>query len=265
MDGYAERMADLTRFMGFLESNPPPSSCEIVLVVPVWKDAARLAGFGPRLAAALAARALPIRWIIADDGSGEEERVRLTALRDAFAAVYPAVEVHFAAQHRGKGAVVREAWNLAPGADWLAFVDADGSVTAPEMLDLIGRAVADGRNTLAVRVNTATTRVESGIRREFLHQAYLWVARRALGVHSADLQCGAKVLQGAAYRRVEPMLREDGWAFDSELLVALHRHGFGWQEVPVNWTAQGGGKVRPIYDGIRMIGALRRIRARWRE
>ena len=36
-------------------------------------------------------------------------------------------ELHFATRHAGKGAVVREAWALAPEADWLAFVDADGS------------------------------------------------------------------------------------------------------------------------------------------
>lgn len=230
----------------------------------MWNDATRLAGFGPRLAAALAASALPVRWIIADDGSDPSEHPRLAALRDAFAAIYPAVEIHLAATHRGKGAVVREAWALAPEAAWLAFVDADGSVTAPAMMDLLRQALTDGRSTLAVRVNTGTTRVEASARREFLHQAYLWVARRVLGLHSADLQCGAKVLRGSDYRRVAPLLREDGWAFDSEMLLALHRHGATWQEVPVNWQGMDGGKVRPIRDGLRMIGALWRIRARHR-
>jgi hypothetical protein len=59
-------------------------------------------------------------------------------------------------------------------------------------------------------------------------------------------------------------LCEEGWACDSELLSALRRHGFDWQEIPVNWTAQGGGKVRPIRDGVRMIAALHRIRSRQR-
>ena len=45
---------------------------------------------------------------------------------------------HFAARHRGKGAVIREAWALDPTAAWLAFADADGSVNASDLLDLIG-------------------------------------------------------------------------------------------------------------------------------
>ncbi len=253
-----------TVYLAALEPLHPTSDPTIALVVPVWKDSARLAVFGPQMATALAERGLPARLVIADDGSGPDERRRLESLRADLAAIYPAVELHCAERHRGKGAVVREAWDLAPGAEWLAFADADGSVSAPEMLDLIERAVADGRSTLAVRVNTATTKVESGFRREVLHHAYLLVARVVLGLHSADLQCGAKVLAGDAYRKVAPLLREEGWAFDSELLLALRRHGFDWQEIPVNWTAQGGGKVRPVRDGLRMIAALHRIRARWK-
>jgi hypothetical protein len=232
----------------------------IALVVPVWNDSTRLARFGPRLAEALAARALPVRWIIADDGSDPAEHGRLAALRDTLAAIYPAVEVHYAARHRGKGGVVREAWELAPEAAWLAFVDADGSVSASDMLDLIGSAMAAGQSTLAVRVNTATTRVEASLRRELLHHAYLWLARRLLGLHSADLQCGAKVIKAADYRRVAGTLREDGFAFDSELLLALHRNGCTWQEIPVNWHAEGHGKVKPLRDGLRMFAALRRLR-----
>ena len=118
----------------------PPN--QILLVTPVWNDAARLAEFGATLATALAASPLAVRWVIADDGSRAGEHARLTELKNAFALVFAGVELHFAAHHRGKGAVVREAWALAPGAAWLAFVDADGSVTAAGMLDLIALAVA---------------------------------------------------------------------------------------------------------------------------
>lgn len=245
-----------------MQTKPSSSRYSILLVVPVWNDSTRLAGFGPRLAAELATSALPVRWIIADDGSGADERARLTSLRDTLAAIYPAVELHFAASHRGKGAIIREAWALDPEAAWLAFADADGSVNAPDLLALIEQAVAADLNTLAVRVNTATTRVESSFRRELLHHAYLWLARRALGLHSTDLQCGAKVLKGADYRRVAPFLQEEGFAFDSEMLLAMHHLGLTWQERPVNWRGQPGGKVHPLRDGIRMLGALRRIRAR---
>ena len=244
---------------------PPASQPPIALVVPVWNDSTRLAGFGPQLAAELAASPLPVRWIIADDGSEPADRTALAALRDDLAAIYPTVEIHWAARHRGKGAVVREAWALAPEAAWLAFADADGSVTAGDMMALIARAVADDLSTLAARGNTATTRVESSPGREFMHHAYLLVARWWLGLRSTDLQCGAKILKADDYRLVAPDLREEGWAFDSEMLLAMHRRGLQWQEIPVNWTAQEGGKIKPVRDAIRMFAALWRIKRQQRN
>lgn len=237
----------------------------ILLVTPVWNDTARLAVFGAELAGALAVSELPIRWIIADDGSTLDAPGRLEELRGGFAEVFPKVEVHFARAHRGKGAVVREAWALAPDAEWLAFVDADGSVAADEMLGLIARAVGAEKSVIGIRKRTASTRVVESPFRGLVHRGFLSIARLVLGLCSEDIQCGAKVFRGVEYRRIEPRLREAGLAFDSELLCFLHRDGSGWIECPVNWVEKKGGKVRPLLDGWRMLLALFRIRMRWRE
>lgn len=237
----------------------------MLLVTPVWKDASRLAVFGADLAATLAERNLPIRWMIADDGSGPGEETRLTALRDSFAEVYPRVEVHFAAEHHGKGAVVREAWALAPESDWLAFVDADGSVSAGEMIDLMVRARDTDCSILAIRKKTPETTIKEGLWRGLAHHLFLMTAHLLLGLRCEDPQCGAKVLRGDDYRRVAPILREHGLAFDSELLSALAHGGATWQEVPVTWIQKKGGKVHPLRDGWGMLAALWRIRRRLRS
>jgi hypothetical protein len=235
---------------------------EILLVTPVWNDASRLAVYGVELAKALADSPLPVRWVIADDGSMESQHAALLKLRDGFAEVFPNVEVHFADAHRGKGGVVREAWSLGPGAEWLAFVDADGSVTAEDMLDLIDKARAFGSSVLGIRKRTATTRIVESPWRGLAHRGFLMTARFLLGLRCEDPQCGGKVLRGDEYRRVAPVLRENGLAFDSELLCALDRDGSGWLEVPVNWEEKKGGKVKPLRDGWAMLAALLRIRRR---
>jgi hypothetical protein len=108
-----------------------------ILVTPVWNDSRRLAGFGPELAAELARRGRGVRWVIADDGSTMEEVIWLEKLVGAFGVKFPDVGLHHADEHRGKGAVVREAWDRFPEAEWFAFVDADGSVPATEIVRLI--------------------------------------------------------------------------------------------------------------------------------
>ena len=235
---------------------------EVLLVTPVWNDSSRLAVFGKTLARALAASSLPIRWVIADDGSTGDEATLLAALRNEFAGVFPDVELHFAAHHHGKGSVVREAWALAPDAAWLAFVDADGSVTAEEMLGLIEKAISAGKSALGVRKRTATTTIVESPWRGFAHRGFLLAAHVLLDLQCEDVQCGAKVINGEDYRGIAHRLCENGLAFDSELLATLKWSGADWIEVPVNWIEKKGGKVKPLRDGWGMLAALLRIRSR---
>lgn len=236
-----------------------------ILVTPVWKDSARLAVFGRELADELARRDSKVEWIIADDGSGSGERSALEILGREFRQIYPRVRVHFADGHRGKGSVVREAWALESKADWLSFIDADGSVSAVEMLDLIELAQASGRSKLAIRKNTETTRVDEDFWRSLRHHGFLTACRWIVGVKSEDTQCGAKVLKGDNYRAIAGNLRESGLAFDAELLAELAAAGFGWDEVPVNWSRKGGSRVHPWNDAADMLAALFRIRGRLRN
>jgi uncharacterized protein YqfB (UPF0267 family) len=214
------------------------------------------------LAQALAASPLAIRWVIADDGSGEEERGRLHELRARLAEIYPNVEVDFADRHHGKGSTVKRAWTLAPDADWLAFVDADGSVTADDMLDLIEKAVAADRSVIGIRKRTESTHIVESPWRGFAHRGYLLTANTLLDLDCEDLQCGGKVLRGDDYRRVAPLLKEDGFAFDSELLCALNHDQAKWLEIPISWEEKAGGKVKPLRDGWAMLAALIRIKIR---
>ena len=158
--------------------------------------------------------------------------------------------------------MVREAWEQAPDAAWLAFVDADGAVTAEEMLRLIGLAVDSGKTVLGVRKRTETTSVVESPWRGLLHRGFLTAAHFLLDLQCEDPQCGAKVIHGGDYRRVAARLVEDGLAFDSELLAMLNRDGSEWLEVPVNWTEKKGGKVRPLRDGWGMLASLIQIRNR---
>jgi hypothetical protein len=235
---------------------------QILIVTPVWNDSTRLAIYGAELAKAFAASPLTLRWIIADDGSDPVEHPRLESLRDGFSRVFPAVSVHLAAAHHGKGSVVREAWALAPEADWLAFVDADGSVSAADLLMLVGEAVTSGISVIGIRKRTAHTRIVESPWRAVAHRGFLFCADTLLGLRCEDLQCGAKVIHGGDYRGIEVRLEEDGLAFDCELLHNLNRSGAGWKEVPITWIEKKGGKVKPLRDAWGMLAALLRIRNR---
>jgi dolichyl-phosphate beta-glucosyltransferase len=238
------------------------STPEIVLVTPVWNDSRRLAGFGPSLASELARASLPVTWIIADDGSGPEEVAHLEALIPSFLAVYPQVRLHLAPSHLGKGGVVRSAWDSCTNAAWLAFLDADGSVSGKDWVWLMRQAISRQSSVLGIRKRTAETLIEESRYRGIFHRGFLWLAAALLGLRSDDPQCGAKILWGDDYRRAAPFLRETGLAFDSELLAVLSAQNSRWLEIPVSWREAPGGKVRPLRDAWGMFTALLRIRHR---
>jgi len=241
---------------------PSEASPETVLVVPVYHDVERLTAFAPGLLAALRPWAERVRVIIADDGSGPGERAAVAAFVDGLAEGF--VSAIFHPRHRGKGGCVREAWKTCPDARWLGLVDADGSAPAAEVVRLIELAWRLGPENAVIgsRQTTASTRVVQSRFRAAAHRIYAELARRTLGLPLRDIQCGLKIIPGEAFRRIQGRLVEDGLAFDSELLVALHDDGVTLREEPVDWVECPGGSVCPHRDAPAMLRALARIRRR---
>ncbi len=235
----------------------------VLIVTPVWNDSTRLGEYAPSLAKACATSDLDIRWVISDDGSTDEEIEALEALREKHLATFPNIHIH-REEHRGKGSAIRGAWNADEDSDWLAFVDCDGSTTAPDMLGLIEKAAREGQSVIGIRKRTEETEVTESFYRSIFHHGYLLVVRLFLGLRCEDLQCGAKVIRSEHYRQVADSLQEDGFCIDTELLTALKERGFGWLEVPINWAEKKGGKVFPLIDSWKMFAGVLRIRSRHR-
>ena len=237
---------------------------EIILVTPVWNDSVRLARFGPRLAGELAASGLPVTWVISDDGSSQSERLALGALLAKLRPLYPRIGLHFLPQRSRKGGAVRAAWELYPDADWLAFIDADGAIAADVMIGLIRQAIAmgTGSTVVAVRRDSSLTPVRRSRLRHFCFRAFRWFERLVLPLPFEDTQCGAKVVSGQDWRELAPLIRENGFAFDAELLLALALNRRKIIEEPVPWTEQACGRVRLLRDALPMLAALGRISIR---
>jgi dolichyl-phosphate beta-glucosyltransferase len=83
-----------------------------------------------------------------------------------------------------------------------------------------------------------------------------------LGVY--DTQCGLKLFRADRVRPVLSLLQETGWMLDVELLALLKQRGARIVEVPIDWSDADESKVRFGIDPMRMLLALRRIRARVR-
>ncbi len=235
------------------------------LVVPCYRESARLPVFLPDLCAAM--EAIPgARVLVVDDGSGPVEaaavRALVDGLRSRHACLRPLLELP---ENVGKGGAVHAGWAAHEGETWLGFVDADGSCSAAEVARLAGLAAAESEPLPALfasRVKLLGRRVERLLKRHLLGRIFATLVSELLSIPVYDSQCGLKLVPRAAYEAVAARLSVKGFAFDVELLAALIDGGCVVREVPIDWHEVAGGKVRLLRDSWRMARDVRRIRRR---
>ena len=135
----------------------------------------------------------------------------------------------------GRGRALRTAWSSSR-ASVLAYTDVDVSTDLDALLPLVAPLVS-GHSDLAIGSRLASTaRVVRGPKRELVSRAYNALVRAALRAGFTDAQCGFKAVRADVARRLLPLVEDDGWFFDTELLVAAERSGLRIHEVPVDWV-----------------------------
>ena len=62
----------------------------------------------------------------------------------------------------------------------------------------------------------------------------------------SDAQCGFKAVRTDVVRRLLPLVDDDGWFFDTELLVLAERSGLRIHEIPVDWVDDPDSRVKIV-------------------
>jgi dolichyl-phosphate beta-glucosyltransferase len=87
---------------------------------------------------------------------------------------------------------------------------------------------------------------------------------RLLGVRGLrDTQCGFKLLEGKAARRLFAEIEIERFAYDVELVVLARRYGYRVAEVGVRWADSPSSRVNPFTDSFRMLWDV--LALRWRH
>ena len=104
--------------------------------------------------------------------------------------------------------------------------------------------------------------VTRSLHREFISRAYNLLLHAVLHTHFRDAQCGFKAIRAEVAREVLPAVRDQGWFFDTELLVVAQRAGLRIHELPVEWIEDPDSRVnvpRTVLSDLR--GVLRMLRS----
>jgi hypothetical protein len=162
----------------------------------------------------------------------------------------------------GKGGALIEGLRLAPLADLIGYIDADGATEPPAFMDLVRRS-GEADCVIGSRwiKGAVLHQIQSGQRR-FASRTFHAIVRILFpGMNIRDTQCGAKIIRRAAAAKIHSSLCIADMAFDINLLYLLQRAGFTILEVPTEWTDKVGSKVALGKTSTTMLLSV--IRLRW--
>jgi glycosyltransferase involved in cell wall biosynthesis len=160
----------------------------------------------------------------------------------------------------GKGGALIEGLKLAPLADLIGYVDADGATPPAAYHDLVRRAgqadcIIGSRWLRGAVLHQAQTN-----KRQFASRVFHRIVQLLFRMNIRDTQCGAKVMRRQAVEKIHSALRITDMAFDINLLYALKRGGFKILEVPTEWTDKVGSKVTLGRTSLTMLLSTLRLR-----
>jgi glycosyltransferase involved in cell wall biosynthesis len=160
---------------------------------------------------------------------------------------------------KGRGRALRAAW-LQSDAKVVAYMDVDLSTDLKALLPLVAPLLS-GHSDLAIGSRLARgSRVKRGLKREFISRCYMLVLRLSLGAHFTDAQCGFKAVRTSVAKQLLPLVKDEAWFFDTELLILAQRAGLRVHEVPVDWTDDPDSRVAILRTAIEDLRGVVRLR-----
>jgi glycosyltransferase involved in cell wall biosynthesis len=227
---------------------------DVEIVVPVYNEAAQLP-----------ARIAELRWFldesfpfravvtIVDNASTDDTMQVARALAQTLRGV---AAVHL--PRKGRGYALRSAWSTS-SAPVVAYMDVDLSTSLPALLPLVAPLLSGHRDVAIGSRLAPGAHVVRGPKRELISRAYNLLLKVILRGQFSDAQCGFKALRRDAAQKLLPLVEDDEWFFDTELLVTAERLGLRIGEVPVDWVDDPDSRVDVVSTALDDLRGVRRL------
>ncbi|KQY55537.1 bifunctional glycosyltransferase family 2/GtrA family protein [Nocardioides sp. Root140] len=237
--------------MSAVEALEPAPVLEVV--IPVHNEEVAL----PRAVAMLTRHLaeLPWTWQVTIADNASTDATPLVARR--LAHEYDGVRVVTLAE-KGRGRALKQVWRESQ-ADVLAYMDVDLSTDLNAVLPLVAPLIS-GHSDVAIGSRLSRgARVTRGPRRELVSRSYNVILRSTLRARFRDAQCGFKALRRDVAEVLLPLVEDDTWFFDTELLVLAERSGLRIHEVPVDWVDDPDSRVDVVRTALDDLRGIRRL------
>jgi glycosyltransferase involved in cell wall biosynthesis len=231
---------------------------DVEIVIPVHNERTTLEG-SVRLLHGYLSATFPFSWRItivehaSTDGTLTIARRLMYELSEVDAMHLPA---------GGRGRALRAAWSASP-AQVVAYMNVDLSTDLAALMPLVAPLLS-GHSDLAIgtRLHPAA-KVTRSAKRELISRGYNRLLRIALHARFSDAQCAFKALRAEVAHELLPLVADEDWFFDTELLVLAQRRDLRIHEVPVDWVEDRDSPVEIVPTALAVLrGVVRLLRRR---
>lgn len=159
---------------------------------------------------------------------------------------------------KGRGRALRKAW-LESKADVVCYMDVDLS-TDIRSLPLLVDSLFQGYDVAIGSRLSAKSQTTRSLKRELISRCYNLMIRVMFFTMVSDAQCGFKALTRRAADELVPLIKDQAWFFDTELLILAGRKGYRIREIPVRWVEDPDTRVKIVKTAVEDIRGLLRMR-----
>ena len=166
---------------------------------------------------------------------------------------------------RGRGRALKKAWSESD-ADVRLYMDVDLSTDLESLPRLVTSIACEGYEVaIGSRLSKGSQVVNRSLKREITSRGYNALIHLLFPLTKfKDAQCGFKAVSRKAAENLVPLVEDNAWFFDTELLLLAGKADYAIKEIPVHWEDDPDTRVRIISTAWEDIKGLLRLRLRGR-
>jgi glycosyltransferase involved in cell wall biosynthesis len=161
---------------------------------------------------------------------------------------------------RGRGRALKQCWTTSKS-DIVAYMDIDLSTQLDDIKPLLD-SILQHKYDIAIGSRLIKGSIVEGRsrRREFTSRSYNKIIQLMFSVNFNDAQCGFKAISRSVATQIVPLIKDDGWFFDTELLIVADKCDYRIKEVPVRWSDDPDTRVKVFSTALYDLCGLARLK-----
>lgn len=227
---------------------------KICVVVPVYNEEKQVESSVEKILDVCRKNYQNFEILIADNASTDKTLEIAKVLSKKYAEVK---FIHL--DQKGRGRALKKAWTTT-NADVMCYMDVDLSTDLAYIKPLTD-AIENGYDISFGSRHKKGSILKRSLKRDILSRGYNFLLKIFLDVQFSDAQCGFKAINKRVAEKLIPMIKNNEWFFDTELLVKGEKLGYRLKEIPVKWDEDPESTVkikRTVESYIRNIFRVRK-------